>query len=366
MGQEYPELIYMDGEDEEKMCTKKPKRQNADLRRTTQRLREGNLDGLAGGAHGATATGTGHDGVVATSTTGGSTAAEQVVVGSGLAGVGGDTVLLLALENAEIHVRGTLGALGGDGATLHVDVAGDVESTELAEGDLPPGLVKTTEVGKLGGAKGRSASSGNVGSKRDNGLLARLETDGDLRLVDVQGHAREAIGLPAEDDGIFVGVVGELSLPVRVLTNPDGAVVRLVVLANRDDAEGLDDALNTLEKVRDDVTDVTDEVAEVVGRGGCGGRSSAGGSSSLRRSSRGLDLLNLDSSSGAGGCSLCGGLLLDGGSDGRSDLSGRGWSGRAEDGAPVDLLPVDIVQVVGNGLPVDIVGRRALSITAVR
>lgn len=37
MGQEYPELIYMDGEFEENMCMKKPKGHNADLLRTTMR-----------------------------------------------------------------------------------------------------------------------------------------------------------------------------------------------------------------------------------------------------------------------------------------------------------------------------------------
>lgn len=351
----------MGGEYEEKMCMKKPERHNADLRRTTQRLRERNLDGLAGGAHGATTTGTGHDSVVATATAGGGTALEEVVVRSALARVWGDTVLLLALEDADVHVRNTLGALGGDGATLHVDITGDVESTVLAEGNLPPGLVKTTEVGKLGGAEGRGTGSGNVGSERDNGLLARLETNGNLGLVDVQGHARETIGLPAEDDSVLVGVVGELGLPLGILTDPDTAIVGLVVLTGGDNAKGLDNGLNTLEEVSDNVTDVIDQVAETIGRRG-GGRSSAGRSSSLGGSSRGLDLLDLDGSSGAGGLSLCGGLL-DGGSGGRSDLGGRGRSGRGEDGAPVDLVPVNVLQVVSDTLPVDVLDSRALCIT---
>jgi hypothetical protein len=252
------------------MCMKKPKRYNADLRRTTQRLREGDLDGLAGGAHGATTTGTGHDGI------GRGTTLEEVVVGSALARVGCDTVLCLALEDADVHVRDTLGALGGDSATLHVDVTGDIESTVLAEGNLPPGLIKTTEVGKLSGAESRSTGSGDVGSERDNSLLARLKTDGDLGLVDVQGHAREAISLPAEDDSILVGVIGELGLPLGVFTDPNTAVVGLVVLASGDNAKGLDDGLNALEEVSDNVTDVTNQIAEVAGGRGCGGRSSAG------------------------------------------------------------------------------------------
>lgn len=350
----------MDGEYVEKMCMKEPKRHNANLSRITRRLREGNLDGLAGRAHGATTTGTGHDWVVATATAGRGTAIEEIVVGSALAGVRGDTILLLALEDADVHVRGALGALGGDVATLHVDVTGDIESTILAEGNLPPGLIKTTKVSKLGGAEGRSAGSRNAGSERDYGLLARLETDGNLGLVDVQRHAGEAIGLPAEDNSVFVGVVGELGLPLRVLTDPDTTVVRLVVLSDGNNAERLDNILNTLEEISDKVADIIDQVTEVAGRG-CGG-SSAGRSNSLGGSSRGLDLLDLNGSSRACGLSLSGGLL-GGGSDGRSDLGGRSRCGRVEDGAPVDFVPVDVVQVIGNGLPVDVVGGRALGIS---
>lgn len=349
----------MDGEYNEEMCMKKPKRHNADRRWTTKRLREGNLDGLLGRAHGAATTGTGHDGVVTTSTTVAGVALEEIVIFTLLARVGNNTVLLLALENALLHAGLALGANGADVAALHVDVTGDIESTVLAEGDLPPCLVKTTEVGELGVAESRGASRGNVWSERDDSLLSRLETNGDLGLVDVQGHSTEAVGLPTEDDGILVGIVCELGLPVAIIANPHGAVVALVVLASGDDAERLDDALDTLEKVGNNITDIADEVSKVVGRGRSGGRSARGGHGG-RRSSRSLDLLDLDSLSGAGGSSLRRGLLLDGGGGG---LGGRSRGRGSEDGAPVDLVPVDVVEVVGDGLPVDIVVSRALSVT---
>jgi hypothetical protein len=330
----------------------------------TMSLREGNLDGLAGGAHGATATDTLHDNVEALATAVAGVALGELVC-AGLTAGGGPLAagIRLALESADFHVRSALGALGGDLSTVVlVDVTGDIEGTVLAEGNLPPCGVKTTEVGKLGVLEGRGAGRGNVLGERDDSLLSRLEADRDLGLVDVQGHAGEAVGLPAEDDGVLVGVVGELGLPLAVVADPDATVVALVVLADGLDTEGVADVLDTVEKVGDELADVVDEVANEVARLGLGRSSSGAGRSSRGRSgSRGLDLLGLERSSGAGRGGLRG-LLLGNRSRG-GGLRGGSRSGRSEDRAPVDLLPVDVLQVVGNATPVDVLGSRALSLT---
>lgn len=260
----------MDGEYEEKMCMKEPTTSNADRGWTTKRLKgdarersggERDLDGLAAGAGGAAATGTGHDCVVATATAVAGLAEEEVVVGTLLARVGRLAVgISLALEDTGVHVRDTLGASGLDVISVHVDVAGNVECTILAEGDLPPCLVKASEVGKLGALVSRSTGRRNVLGERDDGLLSRLETNGDLGLVDVQGHAREAIGLPAEDDGVLAVVVGELGLPFAIITDPDGTIVALIVFANGADAQRLHEVLDTFEEVRDNILN---NVAEI-------------------------------------------------------------------------------------------------------
>lgn len=243
-----------------------------------------------------------------------------------------------------------------------VDVTGDIEGTVLAEGNLPPCGVKTTEVGKLGVLEGRGAGRGNVLRERDDSLLSRLEADRDLSLVDVQGHTGEAIGLPAEDDGVLVGVVGELGLPLAVVADPDATVVALVVLADGLDTEGVANVLDTVEKVGDEIADVVDEVANEVARLRLGRSSSGAGRGSRGRSgSRDLDLLGLERSSGAGRGGLRGLLLGNRGRGG--GLRGGSRSGRSEDRAPVNLLPVDVLQVVGNATPVDVLGSRALSVT---
>ena len=174
------------------------------------------------------------------------------LVCAGLTAAGGPLAagISLALESADLHVRSALGALGRDLSTaVLVDVTGDIEGTVRAEGNLPPGCVKTTEVGKLGVLEGRGAGRGDVLRERDDSLLSRLEADRDGGLVDVQGHAGEAISLPAEDNGVLVGVVGELGLPLAVLADPDATVVALVVHADGLDTEVVADGLDTIEKV---------------------------------------------------------------------------------------------------------------------
>ena len=210
--------------------------------------------------------------------------------------------------------------------------------------------------------EGRGAGRGNILRERDDSLLSRLKADGDLGLVDVQGHAGEAISLPAEDNGVLVGVVGELGLPLAVVADPDATVVALVVLADGLDTEGVANVLDTVEKVGDEIADVVDEVANEVARLRLGRSSSGAGRGSRGRSgSRGLDLLGLERSSGAGRGGLRGLLLGNRGRGG--GLGGGSRSGRSEDRAPVNLLPVDVLQVVGNATPVDVLGSRALSVT---
>lgn len=219
-----------------------------------RRLMEDDVDVLAGRAHGAATTSTLHDAVVATASTVAGATVEQIVISSLLAR--GDVVL--ALEDTLVHVGSALGALGADGVAVHVDVTGDIESAPLAEGNLPPGLVPATEQSELGVGEGGSAGSRDVGREGKSDALARLDSDGDLGLVDVDRHTGEAIGLPAVEDGILVVVVGELSSPVAVVADPDATVVALVVLANlATDAVG--QRLNATHQVGDNIADLVTE-----------------------------------------------------------------------------------------------------------
>lgn len=134
-------------------------------------LGEGDLDRLGVGAHGATTAGTGHLDVVTAATTVAGTAVEEVVVGAFLAGLG---IGVFALEDARVHVGCALGALGADLASLHVDVAGYIEGTEVAKRGLPPGVVQTTELGKEGVGVDGSAGCGDLGGERQGNALTAL------------------------------------------------------------------------------------------------------------------------------------------------------------------------------------------------
>lgn len=162
----------------------------------------------------------------------------------------------VALVDAGLHVRKALGALHADVAALHVDVTGDVESTPLAEGDLSPGVVDTTEHGEsvLGSRWG--ARSRNVGSEGDLDGLSGLQADGNVGNPLVDGHAVEALGLPAVVDGLVATGVGDLHTPLGVVTDPDTAVVGLLVLA--------DLGANLVGNGGDTSEDILDEVAEGV------------------------------------------------------------------------------------------------------
>jgi hypothetical protein len=320
---------------------------NIELRpeETFSRLGERDLDPLTLVVHGAAATDTLHDRVVATAATVAGVAVEELV-----ALLAGLEALVLALEDAGVHVGQALGALHGDVATLHVNVAGNIESTVVTEGDLGPGLVETTEKSKGGVERSRRARSGDAGLEGELNGLAGLHADGDVGHEFVDGHAAEAVGLPAVVDGIGLAVVGHVHAPLAVAGDPDAAVVVLVVLANLG-AELAGDARNTGEGVGNDITD---GVLGVLGLGG-------GGSRGLGLSGRG---------GGGGGLSGVGVLLLGLGGRSRGDdglglllLGGRSGlsSGRGvENGLPVELVPLDVLQVVGEGVPVEVLVRAAL------
>lgn len=217
-------------------------------------LVEGNLDPFTVGTHGAASTNTLHLGVVATAATVTGVAVVQSV--ALLARLGAE---IRALEDAGVHVRLALGSLHADVAAVHVDVAGDIESAPLTEGDLGPGVVDTTEHGELASGCGRSAGSRDVLGEGQLDGLALLHSDGNVGLELVDGHASVAIGLPAVEDSIGVAVVGDLHTPLAVTSNPDTAVVGLVVLANLC-AERTGDAGNA---GKDVVNNVADGVAGV-------------------------------------------------------------------------------------------------------
>lgn len=312
-----------------------------------QRLGEDDLDGLAVLAHGATTTNASHDNVVATTAATAGLAVVKVVVLTLLAGVHA----VLALEDTGAHVGGALGALGVDIVTVHVDVTGDIEGTVLAEGDLPPGVVDTTELGECGAGVEGCAGGGHLLLEGELNRLASGNLDQDVRVVDVKAHAVEALRLPAREHHVLVGaVVGELGLPLAVAADPDTIPGGLLV------ETGL--ALDLLGPFRDTVKEITDSVGDVVanvtdgvtkvaeqvvGLSGGGSRLSSGGG-------RGLLLGGV-----RGGL---GGSLYIGD---RSDLRGGSGSGcrSGEDGAPVD-----ITKVVCDLAPVNVVASTALGITS--
>jgi hypothetical protein len=246
--------------------------------------------------HGATATGALHDGVVAATATAGGTAVHEVVAECAGLGAG-----VLALEDAGVHVGGALGADHADVAAVHVDVAGNIESTVDTESDLGPGLLKTTKHGKLGALLGGSAGSRDVGCEGEADGLAGLEADGDVGGVVLDDHAGEAVGLPAVEHGFVTAVVGDVHSPGTVVSDPDAAVAGLGVHTHLG-ADDAGDASDTGEEIADDIAEV------LVGLVGLG------------RGSRGLG--GLDSLC-AGGRDWAGGLLLGLGSragDGRGGL----------------------------------------------
>jgi hypothetical protein len=314
---------------------------NIELRpeETALRLGERDLDPLTLVVHGATATNTLHDRVVATATTVAGIAVEEVV--ALLAGLG---ALVLALEDTGVHVGQALGSLHGDVAAVHVDVAGNIESTVVTEGDLGPGLVETTEKSEGGVERSRRARSRHVGLEGELDGLAGLHADGDIGNELVDGHAAEAVGLPAVEDCVGAAVVGHVHAPLAVARDPDATVVALVVLANLG-AKLAGDACDTGKGVGNDIAD------GVAGVGGLGGSGSGGG---------GLGGLG----GGGGGLSGVGVLLLGLGGRRRGDdglgrlllgnRSGLGGGGGVEDGLPVELVPLDVLQVVGEGVPVEI------------
>lgn len=292
----------------------------------TRRLAEGNLDPFAAGGHGATSTDTLHDGVVATATTVAGTAVVELVALLARLGAG-----VLAPEDASVHVRDALGADHADAAAVHVDVTRNIKGASRAKGNLSPGVVDTTEQGKVARRCDRGACGGNVCGKGQLDSLALLDANRDVGLEGVDGHAGEGVLPPAVVDSVFA-VVGDLHTPGAVAADPDTAVVGLVVLADLC-ADLVGNAGNANHDIGDDVA------ARVVRVGAAGGGRwgrirSLGGSGG---SGRGLDL-------GSRGDDGSGGLLLS---------SWGGGSGLVEDGAPVDLLPVDVLQVVGELAPVE-------------
>jgi hypothetical protein len=305
------------------------------------RLRHDDLDDFTALTHGATTASTGHDWVVATATTVARVAVEEVVVSALFAALHA----VLALEDAGLHVGCALGALGGDLATVHVDVAGNIESTLGTEGGLPPGVVNTTEHGKLGARVDRSASSRSVLLEGDVDRLAGLETDRDLGLHLVNAHVLEVVGPPAEEDGVLAGVVGELGPPLAVLAEPDTILVALGVLSDLG-TEASDHGLEAVQGVLDNVTNIVEEVAKWVLLSWGWFRGLARSLGSWRRAG------------GLGGRVDCLGL---------SDLSlWLGWLGwlRSCLGSRLskDLVPVDVAEVVGNLAPVDLVISAALGL----
>jgi hypothetical protein len=301
-----------------------------------QPLGESDLDPLAVVGHGATATGTLHDSIVAAATTAAGTAVHEVIAVCARLGAG-----VLALEDAGVHVGSALGADHADVAAVHVDVAGNIESTVDTEGDLGPGLLKTTKQGKLGALLGGRASSRDVGREGEADGLASLEADGDVGGVVLDDHTSEAVGLPAVENGLLTTVVGDVHSPGTVVSDPDAAVIGLAVHTHLG-ADDAGDASDTGEDIGNDVAEVLVGCLDLGGWGrGLGGLDSlcAGGG----HRAGGL-LLGLGGRAGGSG----GGLLLLG-SRGRL----CGGRRRGEDGAPVDLVPLDILEVVRKSVPVD-------------
>ncbi len=309
-------------------------------------LGDDDLDVLAVLAHGATTASTGHDWVVATTATTAGVAVVEVVVGTLLAGVHA----VLALEDTGLHVGNALGALGADAAALHVDVARDIESTILAEGDLPPGVVDGTEEGNVGVGVDGCAGRRHLLLERELHGLAGGDLDGNVRLIDLDRHSVVAVCLPAEQEHIIAGaIVDEFGLPFAVAANPDTIPSGLAVQSGFA-IELLEPVFNAVHEVGNSVADglanVTDSVAKVTKRVA---RLCRGGSRLGRGRSRGLLL-----GGGSGGLGLS--LYI-----GNRDLGGGGRSrGRgSEDGAPVD-----IAEIVCDFAPVDFVGSITLGLTA--
>jgi hypothetical protein len=300
------------------------------------RLGEGDLDPLAVAVHGATTTNTSHLDVVAAATTVGGVAVEEVV--TLLARFG---ALVLALEDTSVHVRQALGTLHADVAAVHVHVTGNVESTVDTEGDLGPCLVETTEESKGGVDGGRGARSWDAGLERELDSLASLHANRNIRNELVDGHAAEAVGLPAVEDSVAAAAVGHVHAPLAVSRDPDAAVVLLVVLANLC-AELASNVCNTFKDIGNDITD---GVLGILGLGG--GR---GGGLGLRGLGSGCGLsgvgLRLHSLRGGRGSDDWLRLAL------RRSLSGL-CSGRGQDGLPVEVVPLDVLQVVGKSVPVE-------------
>jgi hypothetical protein len=313
----------------------------------SEALGHDDLDGLTVLAHGATTASTGHDGVVATATTTAGVAVVKVVVGALLAGVHA----VLALEDTGLHVGNALGALGADVAALHVDVAGDVESTLGTEGDFPPGVVDTTPPSNVVVREDGCASRRHALLPRELDRLAGGNLDRDIGLCDLDGHTTKALRLPAEQEHIILRtVVDELGLPLAVTANPDTVPFRLLVLSSLA-TELLNPVLNAVHEVINSVADgvtkvlkrVTDVTNGVARLGGGGGRLGLGGG-------RGLLLGGVR---GGLGLSLyVGNLSLRGG------RRGGCWSRGGEDGAPVD-----VAEIVCDLAPVNFVGSTALDLT---
>lgn len=167
-------MVIERGYVEEKYAKRKKEKEPSISDQTARCLRECDLNLLAVGAHGATTAGTLHDGVVAAATTVAGFAVEEVIFSALLAG---ESIVVLALEDASLHVRFALGTLGGNAGTLHVNIAGDIESTSLAKGDFKPGLIAATEEGELAAVEHGSAGSRHVLREGESDTLTSLEAD---------------------------------------------------------------------------------------------------------------------------------------------------------------------------------------------
>jgi hypothetical protein len=141
-----------------------------------------------------------------------------------------------------------------------------------------------------------------------------------------------------------------------VTANPHGTVVALVVLSDGANAEVLAELLDTVHEVADEVAkavaDVVADLVKQVANVAADRLGLEGSLSGRRRGSRllgdgrgrGLDLCGSDSGLGRALGRL--------GSLGRL-LGGRGRGRRAGRVAVVDLGPVNVLEIVGEGVPVD-------------
>lgn len=303
------------------------------------RVGESDLDVLALRAHGASTTNTLHNGIVTAAATVAGLAVDELVTGG--AAIGG---LVLALENAGVHVGSALGANGIDAVALHAGVLGDIEGTDegsigRTEVGLEPGVVDTPEVGELGVLVERGAGRSDLGGERDGLVAADGNLDEDGGLVDVDGHAGEGVLLPAGDPDVLATSVEEVGGPVRV-TEPDVAGGLLGVLAGAGDTLLLAELSNAVKETFDEILDlVADLLADILegslalGLLGSLGLGGGGGGSRVA-----LAFLSLGA--------LLGSLLsLD-----LDDLGSGRWGVAAllllaEDLGPVYFLPVDAAVV---------------------